>query len=150
MNDTSWACCTYTSACRGGTRRRHFCCNGHVATINTIQYALQLATRRQGMSSRSSALCMGEREGSGEVKSQTRSQRQHESSQVHLSGGMKAYTGQVFSVLLRTFELERKSCSTLIAGASSRAVTCFSAQIARAASKMTISVLWRRHDSRKS
>mmetsp|Transcript_6058 Transcript_6058/g.24080 ORF Transcript_6058/g.24080 Transcript_6058/m.24080 type:complete len:212 (-) Transcript_6058:1627-2262(-) len=47
-------------------------------------------------------------------------------------------------------ELLRKSCSTVTAGASSREVTSRMLTIARAASKMTISPLWRRQLSRKS
>ena len=47
-------------------------------------------------------------------------------------------------------ELLRKSCSTVMAGVSSRAVTSRRLQIARAASKMTMSVLCRKHASRKS
>ena len=47
-------------------------------------------------------------------------------------------------------EEERKSCSTVTAGASSRLVTSRMLQIARAASKITTSLLWRRQDSRKS
>jgi len=45
---------------------------------------------------------------------------------------------------------ERNSCSTVIAGVSSRVVTSFISVMARAASKMTISALCRRHDSRNS
>ena len=45
---------------------------------------------------------------------------------------------------------ERNSCSTVTAGVSSRLVTLGMLQMARAASKMTISCLWRRQDSRKS
>lgn len=47
-------------------------------------------------------------------------------------------------------EEARNSCSTVTAGVSSRAVTCRMLQMARAASKMTISLLWRRHPSKKS
>mmetsp|Transcript_8329 Transcript_8329/g.22214 ORF Transcript_8329/g.22214 Transcript_8329/m.22214 type:complete len:222 (-) Transcript_8329:889-1554(-) len=70
-----------------------------------------------------------------------------------------AMTGWLMATLLsvRTaakrstgLEEDKKSCSTATAGASSRAVTSFKLQMARAASKMTISVLWRRQLSRKS
>mmetsp|Transcript_39177 Transcript_39177/g.99261 ORF Transcript_39177/g.99261 Transcript_39177/m.99261 type:complete len:222 (+) Transcript_39177:1379-2044(+) len=44
----------------------------------------------------------------------------------------------------------RKSCSTEIAGVSSRLLTLFMLAMARAASKMTISLLWRRQLSKKS
>ena len=45
---------------------------------------------------------------------------------------------------------DRNSCSTVIAGCNSRGVTQFRSVITRAASKITISLLCRKHDSRKS
>mmetsp|Transcript_25184 Transcript_25184/g.54741 ORF Transcript_25184/g.54741 Transcript_25184/m.54741 type:complete len:225 (+) Transcript_25184:1555-2229(+) len=68
-------------------------------------------------------------------------------------------SGCVMATLLRVrtaakrstgFELERNSWSTVIAGVSSRVVTSFRLQIARAASKITISALCLRQLSRKS